>query len=522
MLACRAADDRQDGSPVTDARRSDAPEIHRAEIDGVPVFWTPVDGPRLATLMFRVGRADEPANMGGISHLVEHLALAPLSQQDYGHNGFVAPLRTVFHATGTDAQLVDYVGTVCGNLGQLPLERILMERRILSQEAASRSAGSSGMQRWFRYGFQGHGLVGAQELGLGWLGPDPIAAWSREWFTRQNAALWWSGEPPADLRLELPDGERKLVPHAVPLPTIRFPARNDLGGDGVSFGFVGARTAATRIVQDVLVRRLRQDLRFERGLIYDVGSDYDPIGPGEALASIGMDCTRVDATEVAATILRTLDDIGSSGATADEIAREAAAFEEGSGQPGGRLGFLDSTTQDALLGRSREAPADIVAEYRAVTPEATRAVAGTASQSLLLFAPPGAYDEAAVSLYPGWSAFPVPGRSIRPSGWLVGPKARKDRLIVGPDGVSWVAPDGRSNTVRYADCVAIRHWEGPIRELWGADGFRVVVDAAEWRGGPDVVAALDAALPASLIACDEHGIGALENPKPAQAEGAAS
>jgi hypothetical protein len=134
---------------------------------------------------------------------------------------------------------------------------------------------------------------------------------------------------------------------------------------------------------------------------------------------------------------------------------------------------------------------------------------------MLLFAPPGPYDDGAVSPYPGWSAGPIQGRTIRPSGWLVGPKARKDRLIIGPDGISWVSPDGRCNTVAYAECVAIRHWEGPVRELWGADGFRVVVDAAEWRGGADIVAEVDAALPASLIACDEHGVGALENPKPA-------
>jgi hypothetical protein len=32
--------------------------IERAEIDGVPLFWTSIDGPRTAALTFRVGRAD--------------------------------------------------------------------------------------------------------------------------------------------------------------------------------------------------------------------------------------------------------------------------------------------------------------------------------------------------------------------------------------------------------------------------------------------------------------------------------
>jgi zinc protease len=505
---------------VVDAREIAAPRIDQLEIDGVPVFWTPIDGPRVASLMFRVGRADEPAHMGGISHIVEHLALAPLSQQDYGHNAFVAPIRTVFHASGTDAQLVDYLGSVCRNLADLPLDRILMERRILSQEAANRAWGGAAMQRWYRHGYQGHGLVGAHELGLSWLGPEPVAAWTREWFTRQNATVWWSGEPPPDLRLELPDGARKAAPSVTPLPTIRFPARIDLGGDGVSFGFVGARSAAMRILQNTLVRRLRQDLRFERGLIYDVNADYDPIEAGTALASIGMDCARTEASDVAATILRTLDDLRTNGATADEIAREAAAFAEGADQSNGRFGFLDGTAHDALLGRQRESAADIVAEYWAVDADATRAIAAAAFDSLLLFAPPGAYDEATVSPYPTWSDGPVQGRTLRPSGWLIGPKARRDRLVLGPDGVSWISPDGRSNTVRYATCVAVRHWDERVRELWGADGFRVVVDAAEWRGGADAVAEVDATVPASIIACEEHGVGALANPPSGNGEGA--
>jgi hypothetical protein len=95
----------------------------------------------------------------------------------------------------------------------------------------------------------------------------------------------------------------------------------------------------------------------------------------------------------------------------------------------------------------------------------------------------------------------------------VGPKARKDRLVVGEDGVSWVAPTGQANTVRYRDCVAIRHWEGPVRELWGADGFRVIIDASEWRDGAKVVDQVDAAVAGAVIACDEHGVGALEAPK---------
>ncbi len=424
----------------------------------------------------------------------------------------MAPLRTVFHASGTDAQLLAFIDSVTASLRALPVDRILLERRILAQEAAGRSHGPPGLLRWLRYGFAGHGLLGAEEIGLGWLGPAPIQDWARAWFTRHNAAVWWSGEPPAGLRFDLPDGERKAVVDAEPVPDLRFPARTDMGGDGVSIGYIGARSAASRVVQDTLARRLRQELRFERGLIYDVGLDYEPIGIEDAHLSIGMDCSRDVAPEVAATILRVLDDLGEHGATVEEIEREASAFAEGSAQPGGALGFLDGITFDALIGRRHETPASIIAEYQALTPDDTRAAARQARSNVLVLAPPGAADDG-LAAYPSWSSGRVDGRTIRPSGWPIGPKARKDRLVVGAEGVSWVAPTGQQNTVRYADCVASRHWDGPVRELWGADGFRVVVDAAEWRDGTKIVAEVDAAVPSSVIACDEHGIGALETPE---------
>jgi predicted Zn-dependent peptidase len=491
--------------------------IERTEVDGVPVFWSEVPGPRVGSLMFRVGRADEPAPKLGITHLVEHLALAPLTQQPYDHNGFVASIRTVFHARGTDDELVAYMASVCASLRALPTERILMERRILIQEANNRSSGSSGMSRWYRYGHTTFGLLGAYEIGLSWLGPEPVQAWADEWFTRENAAVWWSGRPPDTLRLDLAPGRRRPPPEARLVAGVSLPSRTDAGGNGVSAGFLARRSAATRITQITLERRVRQDLRFERGLIYDVGSDYDAVSATDAHAMIGMDCQRDDATTVASAVIGVLDSLAASGATAEEITREADDFAEGASEAGGRMGFLDATAHDHLLGRERETPATVVAEYRSVTPADTSAAAQHALETLLLHAPPGPYDER-MTPYPIHSPAAVTGRTLRPTGWLVGPKARKDRLVVGPDGVTWVGPTGLPNTVRYDECVAVRHWEGPIRELWGADGFRVVVSPHEFRGTERAIQEIDAALAPELVACDEHGIGALEAPKdpPAQ------
>jgi zinc protease len=500
------------GVDVSDAGHPDAPIIERTEIDGVPVFWTPVDGPRVAAIVFRVGRADEPAHQGGITHLVEHLALAPLAQQDYVHNGFVSGTMTVFHASGTDAQLKEFSGSIISSLAALPLERVAMERRILGQEAATRGSNPIGALRWFRYGNVAHGLLGAEEIGLAWLGPEPIDAWAKERFTRSNVAVWWSGPPPADLRLDVPEGRRWPAPSPSSVPGITFPTRADLGGTGVSAGYVAPRSAATRITLDILIRRLRHELRFERGLIYDVISDYDPQDATSAHIALGMDARREDSEAVLSTVLRILDDLYASGSSKEEIKREADDFAQAAGQPAGRLGSLYATVHDELLDRPRETPADVVAEYLSVMPDDVKAAARVALDTLLAFGPPGEYDGGRLTAYPNMSLEVLDGRTVRPSGWVVGPRARKDRLIVGPTGVSHVGAERQGYTVRYADCVALRHWDGPVRQLWGADGFNITIRADEWRGGQKVIDEIDRAVSREVVACQEHGIGSLEVP----------
>ena len=86
---------------------------------------------------------------------------------------------------------------------------------------------------------------------------------------------------------------------------------------------------------------------------------------------------------------------------------------------------------------------------------------------------------------------------------------------MGPEGVTWIVPDGPV-TVRYDECVAVRHRDGPMgwpaRELWGADGFHLVVDSLQWSGGRDLIDEIDRAIDPAIVACARHGIGGLEEP----------
>jgi hypothetical protein len=141
-------------------RRVDSGEVHRdvqgtgtltgevrsGEIDGVRVRWASsgsVDGPFRACLLFRVGRADETLATGGITHLIEHLALFGVGRPCYGFNGCVEPGRTSFVVSGDEAEVSDHLAAVTTALGRLPFERLATEVRVLRTEAAGRGRESS-------------------------------------------------------------------------------------------------------------------------------------------------------------------------------------------------------------------------------------------------------------------------------------------------------------------------------------------------------------------------------------------
>src|SRR6266481_5190313 len=57
------------------------PVPKRWNLGGIPVFQAEVPGRVRAALEFRVGTADEPLHMAGVTHLIEHLALHGLGNQ---------------------------------------------------------------------------------------------------------------------------------------------------------------------------------------------------------------------------------------------------------------------------------------------------------------------------------------------------------------------------------------------------------------------------------------------------------
>jgi len=66
--------------------------VERDEVDGVPAFWVPAEGPLRASLVFRTGQVDEPLHQRGWTHLLEHLALHGRDSVRRPVNGSVSTL----------------------------------------------------------------------------------------------------------------------------------------------------------------------------------------------------------------------------------------------------------------------------------------------------------------------------------------------------------------------------------------------------------------------------------------------
>jgi pyruvate/2-oxoglutarate dehydrogenase complex dihydrolipoamide acyltransferase (E2) component len=60
--------------------------------------------------------------------------------------------------------------------------------------------------------------------------------------------------------------------------------------------------------------------------------------------------------------------------------------------------------------------------------------------------------------------------------------------------------------------VAVVHEAPQVRRLLARDGISFAVDAAMWKDGRRAIDEIDAAIPAELVACTEHGVGGLEDP----------
>jgi predicted Zn-dependent peptidase len=454
-------------------------------VDGMPTLYAPREGLMTGGIFFRVGRADETLATSGITHLVEHLALYGQNLSGAHHNGETADAYTLFHVTGTEAEVVTHLNAVCAALRELPLARLETEKQILRTEASRREHGGFDWMRLWRYGPQGFGLAAYDELGTWRLTPDDVQSWVRTYFTRDNAVVFFTSDHvPAGLDLRLPPGYRQPVPD-LPGTLPVTPAYFSGAQGGVVLDAVVGRSAAASMFTRVARRALFRDLRQEGGLSYAAEADYSPRDSERAVVTLYADALPEKQDAVVGGFVDTLARLRTGKFDPSDVEAARADGLKNLEVPELGAAMLPATALDLLMGARVKSPVELRTEIATVTVEDLRQVAHAVWSGALMQVPGRDVDWAGLTPAPRFSDEAVAGRAFPRIGHEgVG-------LVLGDDGVSFTTSQGPS-TVRFGDCEALMTRPDGGRELIGRDGFRVVVE-------PTLYAGLSAALVAELV-----------------------
>ncbi|MEU7335956.1 insulinase family protein [Streptomyces sp. NPDC007074] len=463
----------------------------QAVTQGIPTLYAPRPGEITAGIFFRVGRADETLATSGITHLVEHLALHHLGLSDLHYNGTTSNTYTHFHVTGTQAEVVTYLNTVCAALRDLPLDRLETEKEILRTEAAGRGNGPDAQLPLWRYGAQGYGLSSYSQLGTWTLTPDQVRDWARTRFTRDNAVLWiTSAEIPAGLDLTLPVGTR--IPAPAASSTLPVTPAFIHGDDGhVVFDAVLRRSTAAAVFAEVLSRALFQDLRQEGGYSYTAQADYRPRDADFATLTAYADALPKKQDAVVGGFVDAFARLRAGRVEQSELDAVRGKMLKMYDTPDLGAAMLPSDALNLLTGHPILSPEEHRAELAAVTVADLREVARAAWADGLLQVPGRGADWAGCAQAPRYSESAVTGTRHQSL------EDERCTLVIGAEGVSLTTPGGPV-TVRYDSVAAMTTRPDGARSLTGLDGFHLAIEPTLYRGVTEErIAAVDARVPAA-------------------------
>lgn len=471
--------------------------IRRTEIGGIPCFWADAPPPFTATLVFRVGRCDETLPTAGITHLTEHILMPATPPRDIDRNARVEDVYATFWASGNPTRALRFLEGLAGLIASPPLERLETERSILRTEGAGSAGHPVSASAALRYGARGHGLIGFDEYGLNTVGPEEISSWVGRYFTRENAALWMTGPPPKEFTLELPSGEPMPPPEAEALPELRFPLVHPVGPDDMTvLSFDAERSPALWMGTLVLLDRAWQQIRYDRGLAYDIGDHVEVLTADTVHKVVWVESLAENVDAVRGALLQLFADIAEGGATQGELDAELERLRDDLDDPAQLPTFLHYTATEHLLGQE-VSEEDYLQRRSEVTPEATAGAMRPALDRLLIAVPTEEQAPEGYERYPLESSEVVEGRVHRPAALPITKAVRRTSLIVGGDGVSFRGDE--VFTVRFDELAAALRWPDGSRSLWGVDGTHIYIDPEHWRKGREAIAAVDAAVPVELV-----------------------
>lgn len=470
-----------------------AAEVHRDEVDGVPLFWSDLPGPFHAHLVFGVGQAHETLPLHGVTHLVEHLVLSGSSEAPHAYNGMTGGVMTSFVAAGEAEHVVSHLETVARGLADLPTERLEHERQVLRAEAAQRSASPAEPLAIWRWGPAGFGLFAYDEMALRWAGAAELRDWTSR-FGRDRAALWLSKPPPRRMSLPLRDVAAPLVPPSLTASWCPLPGAFPLEQRGVSFSLLTPRTPPAASALFLLQDRLEQRLRHELGLVYSVTGGTEVLDGETRHAMFRLDClpesSEAVQREVSEVLLRAAQP--PTGSEWDRLVHQRALGREVPADV--RRGQqLEAMAEAHVLGREPVDWQDWEERSFNATPDEVSAWLHEVLPTLVLgVADPGAVPAELATPLPVFSSTRVDGTVLRPTGQQRDERVRSG--VVGRQGATLVLDGGNSITVRTDALAGVLCYDDGARHLLGTDGFNLWLAPEEWQRPGEAFAALDDAL----------------------------
>lgn len=463
--------------------------ITMTEVDGLRVVTAPTTGPTRGGIVFRVGWLDEPFACRGLTHLIEHLAMFRLGLTDFARNGQTAQRFTHFFCQGSPEQVTTCLRTVCGALGDLPLERLDAEKRVLAAESNRQTMTVGAAMEIWRYGARGM----TTEWGLSSLSAPTLEGWARRFFTRENAVVWFAGDELPDLdALALPRGALRPLPPRKDLVPV-YPGFFNHEPQAIGWQGIVPRSTAASLLADVLRRQLFARLRQETGYSYRIDAAYTPLDADRATLTCQADVAADTADATFEAFVNTIDQARRGDVDAQTLDAARNQHRQTLTHPDGEALALPSVCADVLLGARIDDPDRALRETDHLDQASLRQVAEEAMTTALLAVPPG--QDATPAGYAR-----VPSQEEPVAGKAFAPVDGSNRtLTIGPDGVTATSESG-SATVRFADCAGMLAWPDGARMLVAGDANVVRIEPTLWRVDPHALAMIDRSIePDSIV-----------------------
>ncbi len=454
---------------------------------GLPLWSAPLEGPVTGALMFRVGSGDEPLPRRGFTHLVEHMALSGFHDPTLQWNGFVDLNRTVFHATGPQANVERFLMHVAARLSHLDPATLRRECDVLAAEARTMAPSLVGELLSRRYGARQWGTSAWWEMAIPGARPEAVEEWQQRWFTRENAVVWMSAHPTQELRIDLPNGSR-MVPPADPPDLVTGRGWVHHNGGQLVLLARGERSYASAMACGAILSEVHRVVR-ERGLGYAVQGAWHRLTATRGAMSMVADVAERRELEHVQVVLDVLDELAV--AVPERIFHDRRAAMAQADPADVTRQRLDAWALDLLLGMRRGSVAEETAAELAVTPDEAAAACRVLRDDMLLGLPERVAPPAGrCPRVEPTNDRPVAGRWHGAQVFYRRDDA-KFGLHVGEQGVS-SASVHRTVTVRWDQAAVVMRWHDGTRLAVDHRGEGVLVEPSRYQRGREAAAAFDA------------------------------